>query len=751
MHFKQYFLLSESIEENFDSWLHSLVTYAKPSENELKTFEPTPQQKHNIIEVLKSKGKENQDFMKFLIGVLLDKPNAMEEDLSQAMENLNQVISFNIYSRRQIATELGWLNAGKAALEDFTNKIAERNALTGKRQEVIQKAKGTGIDLDPVYKDEKVTVYHIPPLQEVNEESLLRQHKLYCKYGAGTNWCTAKPSWDIYKDYVNNNVYIVYVDNKPAYQYIDSRDPKTKISNQFRDIHDKSVKILSNEVYNVLNLPKFAPTIANYDLIKLISKEEFHSMSPEEQRKYFHKLESTMYKDAGDRWEIAYELQKVYKALHDPNKLDSYFYKMTTYKLLVQCFLANDVTTFQNLIKKDFTDENGNYKKEIEQDLNYMFGDLHPRDLRDISLDMYKYLWHLCETIPTTYGYLKRNFNNQLNASDAIGDVRIGSHMLVFIPENSLVSNNIPVIKFYLDKIPLRKPLFGTGVTQRWSGMNSFCNARSMKQVMDELGDEPYIRPLIIIALIDSIRSNSDKQPCVESANVIMKKLTKEELSRVFLESMENSSWQLGYARNYTVQQTILQKYINEDDIAEAYKLSSQLRSNRGFMPWSNDTEMAKKMIDIIIKASPHQKEKMIQLFKSYKTAWLTFEKNFENYVTRKLKKYEDHEIQQFKTDIEMLEIYSKKLYEFLVELSPEDNKNVATYIDGMTNSGSQKYLEYLRRHSRWIQSAIKLATGNYEDIVTQKPKKIIQKMMKLFAEKIGPVQQEINEILGVK
>jgi hypothetical protein len=753
MHFKQYFLLSESIEENFDSWLQSLVAYAKPSENELKTFEPTPQQKHNIIQVLKSKGKENQDFMKFLIGVLLDKPNAMEEDLAQAIENLNQVISFNIYSRRQIALELGWLNAGKAALEDFTNKIAERNALTGKRQEVIQKAKGTGIDLDPVYKDEKVAVYHIPPLEDVNEETLLRQHKLYCKYGAGTNWCTAKPSWNIYKDYVEHNVYIIHINNQPAYQYIDSRDPESNISNQFRDINDQSVKLLDNHTYDVLHLPQFKPTVENYPLIKLISKEEFHNLSPEEQKRYFSRLENVIYKDIGDRWEKAYELQKVFKTLHDPEKLDSHFYKMIPYKLMVQAFLANDVTTMNNIIKENFTDENGNYNKFVAENLMYMFSDLHPRDMRSVSLDLYKYLWHLCETIPNTLGYMKKNFDNQLSATDAIADAgnRIGSHMLQFIPENSLISNNIPIVKFYLDKIPNRRPLFGTAAAQRWSTMKTFCNPRAMKQVMEELGDEIYIRPIIIMALIDSMRTDSDKQPCIETANIIIKKLTKEELGRIFLESMENAQWQSGHAKNHTIHQTLLDKYITEEDIAKAYKSINALRNNRGFLPWAHDTEMAKKLFDIIYKSAPDKKEKMIQTFKAYKIAWSTYETNYLMNIGKSKNKLEEYQINDFKTAILMLEIYSKKLIEFIMELTDEEILNFKTYVDRLTNSGKEKLLEYLNKNLRWTQAAKNIVDGNYEDHLRKKPSKVIQKLLKLFYTKIHPVQTEINNLLGVK
>ena len=59
--FKQWLYFTESVEENFDEWLESIKSYAKPNEAALRTIQIGPNQKKLIIDVLKEKRKEIEE------------------------------------------------------------------------------------------------------------------------------------------------------------------------------------------------------------------------------------------------------------------------------------------------------------------------------------------------------------------------------------------------------------------------------------------------------------------------------------------------------------------------------------------------------------------------------------------------------------------------------------------------------------------------------------------------------------------
>ena len=291
--FKKWLNIAESVEENFDDWLDAVKTYAKPNESEIKSFNPTEQQKQLIIQVLKEKRKENQDYLKFLLGVLKSKPQAMKEDLEAAVDILGKLLLEKdkdgdpIHTKQKVATD-GWYNTGKAALTDLNQKLnAHLQSKIGKRQEVIAKKKGLADTIEPIYNKGKIKIYHIPPLANHSPENMRNRHRLYCKYGKGTSWCTAQPSWEIYRNYILNDIYIMHENDVPIYQWVDGRNKK---NTQFMDVHDREVKALEAEGWDAIKDAGLFPTIEKYKIKKLLSKEEFDSLSLQEKIDFIRSL-----------------------------------------------------------------------------------------------------------------------------------------------------------------------------------------------------------------------------------------------------------------------------------------------------------------------------------------------------------------------------------------------------------------------------------------------------------------------------
>jgi hypothetical protein len=292
--FKQFISVNESVEENFDDWLQSIKSYAKPNEHEIKEWNPSEQQKKMIISSLKKAKKEGQDYMKFLAGVLSTRPDALEEDLDAAMSILNRSLSTidsatgkPILTRQEAAAK-GFYNIGKSALGELDQKLQKP---VSKRQELLAKKRGEADTLTPIYSKDGIMIYHIPPLKNKTDESALkRQHRLYCKYGANTQWCTAKPSWDVFKNYVGNNIYIIHKDGNPVYQYVDVRDKK---NHQFRDVDDNKAKLIPSEIYEVLQDPAINPTVSGYTLTKELNQSEFDDLSDYGKNNYLHDVWET--------------------------------------------------------------------------------------------------------------------------------------------------------------------------------------------------------------------------------------------------------------------------------------------------------------------------------------------------------------------------------------------------------------------------------------------------------------------------
>ena len=297
--FKEFLLFVENVEENFDEWLESIKSYAKPNEQELKKIELGDAQKMLIIKALKDAKKENQDYMKFLMGVMASKPAALSEDLDSALTILKNALN-NVnpdtgspYLTKKEITRDGWFNVGKTTLTDLNAKMTRPES---KRQvELAKKRGGFFKGADVVYDNNGIKVYHIPPLgDKATEKELEERHKLYCSIGKDTQWCTAQPTWDAYKSYVKNNIYVIHENGVPKYQYVDIRDNERR---QFMDAKDKKVKFLPQEIYDVLFNTDLVNTVKapgslgrKYNITPIISVEQYKNLTDEGKMEFLKKL-----------------------------------------------------------------------------------------------------------------------------------------------------------------------------------------------------------------------------------------------------------------------------------------------------------------------------------------------------------------------------------------------------------------------------------------------------------------------------
>jgi hypothetical protein len=279
--FKDFILISESVEENFDDWMEAIKGYAKPNEAALKSISVTPQQKKLIIEALKSKQKENQDYLKLLLGVLSTKPDARIEDLTAAIDLVARALREKkpdgepYLTRQQIAGE-GWYNLGNRALKDITELLAKPET----RSSIIKsKKKLNSIEQAPMYDKNGIKIYYFPLIGDLDEKEIERRHKLLCKYGVGTSWCTAQPSWDAHRSYTWQPIYIVHVDDNPVYQWVDGRASENR---QFMDVKDRTVYGVMERIHDAIGEAGLQDTIKHYNLKSFPELDKFDKMSSNE-------------------------------------------------------------------------------------------------------------------------------------------------------------------------------------------------------------------------------------------------------------------------------------------------------------------------------------------------------------------------------------------------------------------------------------------------------------------------------------
>ena len=160
--------------------------------------------KDDPVESGKKKVKINVNHVKFLLGFIKSKPAAMTEDYERALDTLFWAISGNKISNAKFGAES--YNIGKNEIQRLFREKDEEEA-PSKRAELKEKKEGLAPDIAPKYEEGNIKCYLIDKVdsnlsEEEQKEKTAYRHKLLCKYGKDTGWCTASPSGKIGRAHV---------------------------------------------------------------------------------------------------------------------------------------------------------------------------------------------------------------------------------------------------------------------------------------------------------------------------------------------------------------------------------------------------------------------------------------------------------------------------------------------------------------------------------------------------------------------
>jgi hypothetical protein len=276
MQFKEWLLFVESIEINFDQFIEDLKTHARPDEAELKVQKIDDNKKKFIIDALEKKNQENKQYLKYLLGFSTTPASQHSEDYDRAIDTLNWFIQTNRLTKKQIEAD-GWFNTGKKANELISQKNAILNVVS-KSQEKRDRKLGISADLPLVAQSGNIKillskkVMSKDELKKLSEQDLIKhpdiiaRHKFLCRYGKGTDWCTASPDGDYHAQYGDRDIYVVQIDDKPAYQFMGCTKSDTDDRCQFHDEKNETAKNIPIELAELImkNLPdigKFYPVV----------------------------------------------------------------------------------------------------------------------------------------------------------------------------------------------------------------------------------------------------------------------------------------------------------------------------------------------------------------------------------------------------------------------------------------------------------------------------------------------------------
>lgn len=306
--FKYWLILNENVEENFNKWLEVLVQYStkraekellerlqaqqldifkndflekligkdanawsKEDKNQLHSL--IPNNIKNVIKTVLSQKRgtrgeslEKYDWFAFSIGYLIVKRNYFVEDLELAIDaTLKRRDSGEL--KADIGNK-GWFVIGSEAEEHIEDYLSKQ--VSNRERERMRK-KGETLSENEKYirllvKEGELSLYFLPALTATEkntygdyyhidslippENEIQDRHMILCKYGKGTQWCTANPKGQYHKYYSTNNIYIIHRNGVPLYQFVDCKDGK---NTQFMDVKDQSVSELEGDVYELLN------------------------------------------------------------------------------------------------------------------------------------------------------------------------------------------------------------------------------------------------------------------------------------------------------------------------------------------------------------------------------------------------------------------------------------------------------------------------------------------------------------------
>ena len=223
LNFREWFYFNESIEANIDIWINGVIDPKKPdgtpiplppNEAELNNFRVNQQQKQLMVDNLnkfdlsnpvdsgKRKLKITANHVKFLLGFIKSKPQALTEDYERALDALFWALSSNRVTKQQFGVDS--YNIGKNIQRYIEEKDREEGP--SKREEKRDKKQGKAYDIDPLYQEGNIKCYYLPKIkynlsEDEKKKAISERHKLLCKYGKNTGWCTASPSGTYHEIY----------------------------------------------------------------------------------------------------------------------------------------------------------------------------------------------------------------------------------------------------------------------------------------------------------------------------------------------------------------------------------------------------------------------------------------------------------------------------------------------------------------------------------------------------------------------
>jgi hypothetical protein len=361
MIFKEWLLLNENIEANFDDWLKDIIKYEKPAEATIlrslglyvaeypKDYslslgvdkdgkpilaEPVgsivfafstrfKKYKDIIIKVLKSKHLENLNWLSFSIGYLAVK-KFLEEDLELAIDVTKRRIDNRELPKSEIGQK-GWMEIGKEAQQYVTEYLRAQQELSN-RQKLKLKKSGDTLEEDEsliklIADENDLKLYYLPKVidksnteqnykqLETNKTQIEGRKRILCKYGKGTDWCTANPSGEYDRYYAGNDIYIIHENDVPKYQFTSclTGNPQfmDKKDNHVTDIELGVKELLEKYISKETNCYDFKiifPDIESYKKNKdrkvsaknikdLIATDEFKKLPPQEAKEFIKEID----------------------------------------------------------------------------------------------------------------------------------------------------------------------------------------------------------------------------------------------------------------------------------------------------------------------------------------------------------------------------------------------------------------------------------------------------------------------------
>ena len=218
------------------------------------------------------------------------------------------------------------MEIGKEAQTHVTEYLRSQQELSNRQKLKLKKSGDTLEEDDDLIKlianENDLKLYYLPKVidksnteqnykqLETNKTQIEGRKRILCKYGKGTDWCTANPSGEYDRYYAVNDIYIVHENDIPKYQFTSCL---TGGSPQFMDVKDNHVtdmelkvkELLEKHVLKETNCYDFKiifPDIESYKKNKdrkvsaknikdLIVTDEFKKLPPQEAKEFIQDID----------------------------------------------------------------------------------------------------------------------------------------------------------------------------------------------------------------------------------------------------------------------------------------------------------------------------------------------------------------------------------------------------------------------------------------------------------------------------